>query len=150
MNILERLQSIEAVDLKGEGVLTDVFTALAKSDLNDDDESFDGVSSKSELKVTSIRLNANLLEAFDGVAKRFNLTRTEAFHLAIHSFFDTSINGYALGAVGHYTEQGVAPIDAFNLSRSELIDELDCTEIAKEVVRSSTHNDAIKKAKELK
>ncbi len=147
MNILEKLQSIEATHMKGEGSLTDVFAALAKSDLN---EGFDELSSKAETRSTSVRLNANLLDAFDGVAKRFNLTRTEAFNLAVHSFFDTSINGYALGAISHHTEQGISPVDAFNLSRIELIDELDCSETAKDILRSSTHNDALKKAKELK
>ena len=146
MSILNKFETIEATHMKGEASLTDVFTALAKIDLKED---FEELTDKAETKVTSVRLNVNLLDALDGVSKRFNLTRTEAFNLAVHSFFDVSINGYALGSIDHYMEQGVHPIDAFNLSREELIDGLDCSETAKEVVRTSTRNDAIKKSKEL-
>lgn len=146
MSILNKFETIEATHMKGEGSLTDVFAALAKIDMNED---FEELTDKAETKVTSVRLNINLLDALDGVAKRFNLTRTEAFNLAVHSFFDVSINGYALGSIDHYTHQGVAPIDAFNLSREELIEGLDCSEAAKEVVRNSTRNDAIKKSKGL-
>nr|WP_181717080.1 hypothetical protein [Psychrobacter sp.]QJS05445.1 hypothetical protein [Psychrobacter sp.] len=146
MSILNKFETIEATHMKGEGSLTDVFTALAKIDSN---EEFEELSSKSETKVTSLRLNVDLLDALDGVSKRFNLTRTEAFNLAVHSFFDVSINGYALGSIDHYIQQGVAPFDAFHLSREELIEGLDCSETAKEVVRNSTRNDALKKAKEL-
>lgn len=146
MSILNKFETIEATHMKGEASLTDVFTALAKVDMNED---YEELTDKAETKVTSVRLNINLLDALDGVAKRFNLTRTEAFNLAVHSFFDVSINGYALGSIEHYEYQGVSPFDAFNLSREELIEGLDCSEAAKELVRSSTRNDAIKKSKEL-
>lgn len=146
MSTLSKIDAIEATHMKGEASLTDVFAELAKSDLN---EEYEDLSNKSETKVTSLRLNVDLLDALDGVSKRFNLTRTEAFNLAVHAFFDVSVNGYALGSIDHYTQQGVAPSDAFNLSREELIEGLDCSETAKEVVRNSTRNDAIKKSKEL-
>jgi hypothetical protein len=146
MSTLSKIDAIEATHMKGEASLTDVFAELAKSDLN---EEYEDLSNKSETKVTSLRLNVDLLDALDGVSKRFNLSRTEAFNLAVHAFFDVSINGYALGSIDHYTNQGVAPFDAFTLSRDELINSLDCSETAKEVVRTSTRNDAIKKSKEL-
>ena len=146
MSIINKFETIEATHMKGEASLTDVFAALAKVNMN---ENYEELTDKAETKVTSVRLNIHLLDALDGVAKRFNLTRTEAFNLAVHAFFDASINGYALGSIDHYIEQGVAPVDAFNLSREELIEGLDCSETAKEVVRTSTRNDAIKKSKEL-
>lgn len=147
MNNSEKLTYIDAIELEGAAPLADVFAALGRSDSNEDDDTFTKEDKYVELRTTSIRVSSKLLEAFDAVAKRFDLTRTDAFTLAMHTFLDASVNGYAYGCAESSPEDDNR-VKAFLNAREELINALECDVAAQGQVLNSTHNDAMKKAKD--
>lgn len=146
MNIQDKLQFIDAIELQGEAPTSDVFAQLGRNDQNEDYRPMKGHQDYPELKTTSVRLSVVMLEALDALSKRFDLSRTDAFHLAIHTFFDATVNGYTLGVADSTpTDNKFA---AFFDARKNFISELDCGTNAKHEIETSTHNDAMKKAKE--
>lgn len=146
MNNQEKLNFIDAIELQGEMPLTDVFAQLARNDQNEDYSPMKGDPDYPELKTTSVRLSVVMLEALDALSKRFDLSRTEAFHLAIHTFFDASVNGYAYG-VADVSNDGDR-FGAFFDARKSFINALECGNQAQHEIESSTHNDAVKRAKD--
>lgn len=148
MNNSDKLRYIQAYELEGEAPLSDAFAALGRSDSSENDDTFTKEHKyDAPLRTTSIRVNAQLLEAFDAVAKRFDFTRNDAMALAMETFFDASINGYAYGCAQTTPEDGNA-VKAFLDARSEVIKSLECDVTVQGVVLNSTHNDAMKKAKD--
>ena len=147
MNNSEKLNYIAAIELEGAAPLTDVFAALGRSDSNADDDTFTKEDKYVNLRTTSIRVSSQLLEGFDAVAKRFDLSRTDAFTLAMHTFLDASVNGYIYGCTQAQSDSDDA-VKVFLDAREAFIKALDCDEGGKHEVRSSTHNDAVKRAKD--
>lgn len=147
MNNSNKLKYIQAYELEGQAPLSDAFAALGRSDSNENDDTFTKEHKyDAPLRTTSIRVNAQLLEAFDAVAKRFDLTRNDAMTLAMETFFDASINGYAYGCA-QTTAEGEDCVQAFLDARTQVIKSLGDV-MVQSVVLNSTHNDAMKKAKD--
>lgn len=146
MNIQDKLNFIQAIELEGSAPLGDVFAQLARNDQKQDYRPMANDPDYPELKTTSVRLSVVMLEALDALSKRFDLSRTDAFHLAIQTLFDASVNGYAYGVADVSTVGD--KVQVYLDAREDLITSLECSVSAQHEIRSSTHNDAVKKAKD--
>lgn len=146
MNIQDKLNFINAIELEGSAPLSDVFAQLGRNDQKQDYRPFGNDPDYKELKTTSVRLDVVTLEALDAISKRFDLSRTEAFQFAVQTFFDACINGYAYGIADVTSEDN--KVKVYIDARENLIKSLECSVSAQHEIRSSTHNDAMKKAKD--
>jgi len=146
MNIQDKLNFINAIELEGSAPLGDVFAQLGRNDQKQDYRPFGNDPDHRELKTTSVRLNTVTLEALDAISKRFDLSRTEAFEFAVQTFFDACINGYAYGVADVSSEENQMKV--YIDARENLIKSLECSVSAQHEIRSSTFNDAMKKAKD--
>lgn len=150
MKTSEKLDYLGSVELKGEGVLFDMFAALARREIGESNHTFVSDNESPEMKTTSIRMDEMLLASLDAVAKRFELSRNEAFEYAVDCFINDAINGYALGASHvncNYKDFGTS--DRLYDESVELIASLDCDTNIKNYITSITHNGLIKKMDEI-
>lgn len=149
MKISERLDYLEVVELGGEAVISDIFAALARKDNQENEQRFAPVEEQVEMRTTSLRMDAPTLAAFDAVARRFELSRNEAFSYAVHSFISDAINGYALGSAESQPKDDRNLLEVFSDERDELIMRLDCDIDTQDNIKEITKNDFVKKLKEL-
>lgn len=150
MKITDKLDYIHIVDLAGEGTISDLFKKLGEKDAKGDKNVLPDAVEQSEMRTTSLRIEASLLAAFDAVSSRFELSRNEAFAYAVELYLDTLVNSYALGVSESSEDSDSTKEQSFCTARINLIDSLVCDDDVKKSITWLTNSDACKIAKGLK
>lgn len=149
MKITDKLDYIHVVEMAGEGTTSDLFERLGQKDAKGDKNVLPDAEDQSEMRTTSLRINASLLAAFDAVSSRFELSRNESFAYAVELYLDTLVNSYALGVAAAKEDDTLTPEQLFNRERYAFIDDLTCDDQVKHDIKVLTNADAIKRCKEL-
>jgi|TARA_B100000809_G_scaffold260993_1_gene308968 hypothetical protein len=150
MKITDKLDYIHVVDLGGEGTISDLFKKLGEKDAKGNKNVLPDAAEQSEMRTTSLRIEASLLAAFDAVSSRFELSRNEAFAYAVELYLDTLVNSYALGVSEASEDLDSTKEQSFCTARINLIDSLVCDDDVKKSITWLTNPDACKIAKGLK
>ena len=150
MKITDKLDYIHVVDLAGEGTISDLFKKLGEKDAKGNKNVLPDAVEQSEMRTTSLRIEASLLAAFDAVSSRFELSRNEAFAYAVELYLNTLVNSYALGVSEASENSDMTKEQSFSNARYDLIDHLICDDEVKHSIKILTNADACKKAQELK
>lgn len=150
MKITDKLDYIHVVDLAGEGTISDLFKKLGEKDAKGDKNVLPEAVDQSEMRTTSLRIEASLLAAFDAVSSRFELSRNEAFAYAVELYLDTLVNSYALGVSEAKENSDMTKEQLFCTARFDLIDNLVCDDDVKQSIKVLTNADACKIAKGFK
>lgn len=149
MKTTDKLDYIHVVELAGEGTISDLFHRLGKKDAKGDKNVLPDAD-QSDMRTTSLRIEASLLAAFDAVSSRFELSRNESFAYAAELYLDTLVNSYALGVSEAKENSDMTKEQLFCSARSELIDSLVCDDDVKQSIQTLTNADAYKIAQGLK
>ena len=101
------------------------------------------------MKATSVRLPVTLLNSYDAVLKRFELSRQDTFAYMVHDFIAHSISSYVHGRVNQMIASGVDVNEKnfFQIHFDEyeaFLDSLPCSDEIKERIGSISHSQVIK------
>lgn len=138
------------MQLNGEGTLPDIFEELGKIDFSEEMQSQLGNDqSDVDMKATSVRLPFTLLNSYDAVLKRFELSRQDTFAYMVHDFIAHSISSYVHGRVNQMIASGVDVNEKnfFQIHFDEyeaFLDSLPCSDEIKERIGSISHSQVIK------
>ncbi len=151
MRTTEKIDFILANDFDGSATYSQIFEALGKREAMGDLEERPEVQESPEMKITSVRIHADLLAQFDVVASRFELSRNEAFGIAVGLFLESIVNNYVFGAASFEAaiSNDSSLHDVLIQEHQNFIDSLECDEIVKEWVKSTTHDGLMNKLKEV-
>ena len=104
------MNKLDYIDMKleGDGTLPDIFQELGKVDFSEEMQSqMTSDQSDVDMKATSVRLPVTLLNSYDAVLKRFELSRQDTFAYMVHDFIAQSISSYVQGRVNQMIDSGV-------------------------------------------
>lgn len=150
MRITDKLDYIQIVDLAGEGTISDLFQKLGEKDAKGNKNVLPDAVEQSEMRTTSLRMEASLLAAFDAVSSRFELSRNDAFAYAVELYLNTLVNSYALGVSEVNDNSDMTRENSFSAARYDLIDNLLCDDEVKQSIKVLTNADAYKIAQGIK
>jgi len=152
MRTTEKIDFILANDFDGSATYSQIFEALGKREAMGDLEERPEVQESPEMKITSVRIHADLLAQFDVVASRFELSRNEAFGIAVGLFLESIVNNYVFGAASFeaaISNDIPSLADNLILERQAFMDSLQCDQSVKDGVESTTHDGFVNKLKEV-
>lgn len=138
------------MQLDGEGTLPDIFEELGKIDFSEEMQSELGNDqSDVDMKATSVRLPVTLLNSYDAVLKRFELSRQDTFAYMVHDFIAHSISSYVQGRVKQMVDSGLKFDDA-NIYKvhldefSSFIDSIQASDEVKDRIKNIAHTQIMK------
>jgi hypothetical protein len=115
------MNKLDYIDMKldGNGTLPDIFKELGKIDFSEEISELSNDNSDVEMKATSVRLPVSLLNSYDAVLKRFEVSRQDTFAYMVHDFIAQSISSYVQGRVKQMIDSGIK-FDDGNLHKAHL------------------------------